>query len=112
MMEGKIVASSKKLEADLVSDSNEARKVDIDPNVGAPLSLSEMIRFNRSLGLSRLDDDTFKRGYELIGASKKVELEDRWKKLQIVELELFVKRVELVKDEASLIWEATNSSGN
>ncbi|KAK4258382.1 hypothetical protein QN277_007837 [Acacia crassicarpa] len=95
---------SDSLEADLVSDSNEARKAD--------LSLSEMIRFNRSLGLSRLDDDAFKRGYELIGGSKKAELEDRWKKLQIAEFELFVKRIELVKDEASLIWEATNSSGN
>ncbi|KAI9119678.1 hypothetical protein K1719_009554 [Acacia pycnantha] len=112
MKEGKIVAASKKPEADLVSDSNEARKVDIDRNAGAPLSLSEIIRFKRSLGLSGLDDDAFKRGYELIGASKKAELEDRWKKLQIAELELFVKRVELVKDEASLIWEAANSSGN
>ncbi|KAK4261895.1 hypothetical protein QN277_004831 [Acacia crassicarpa] len=110
--EGSSFAASQKLVADLVSDSKEARKVDIDRNAGSPLSLGEMIRFNKSLGLSGLDDDAIKRGYEMIGASKKAELEDRWKKLKIAELELFVKRVELVKDEASLIWEATKSSGN
>ncbi|XP_054795063.1 probable transcription factor At1g61730 [Prosopis cineraria] len=110
--EGNSVVASRKREPDLVSDSKEVRKIDIDPHAGSPLSLSEMIRFNKSLGLSGLDDDVIKRGYELIGASKKAELDDRWKKLQIAELELFVKRVELVKDEASLIWEATKSSGN
>ncbi|XP_028767030.1 probable transcription factor At1g61730 [Neltuma alba] len=112
MKEGSSVAASQKPATDLVSDSKEARKVDIDPKGGSWLSLSEMIRFNKSLGLSGLDDNAIKRGYELIGASKKAELEERWKQLQIAELELFVKRVELVKDEASLIWEATKSSGN
>lgn len=92
--------------------SKEVIKIDIDQNASSSLSLSEMIRFDKSLGLSGLGEDVIKRGFELIGISKRAELEDRWKKLQVAELELFVKRAGLIQDQATLIWEAHKSSSN
>lgn len=108
--EGSSIAPPPKPKPKANPDSKAAIKIDFDQNTESPLSLSEMIRFDKSLGLSGLGEDVIKRGFELVGASKRAELEDRWKKLQVAELELFMKRTELIKDQASLIWEAYKSS--
>ncbi|KAJ1391171.1 STOREKEEPER protein-like [Sesbania bispinosa] len=55
-------------------------------------------------------EDIFKKGLELIGASKRAELEKRWNELHVAQLELYIEHVKLVADQAKLICEAYNSS--
>lgn len=94
---------------------NEAEEkkelVETEKVVGdSSLILSEMFRFDKCVGLSGLNEDVVKRGVELIGESEKAELEGRWKKLQLAELELFLKRAQLIDYQARLILEAYKSS--
>ncbi|KAI4299240.1 hypothetical protein L6164_032717 [Bauhinia variegata] len=91
-------------------NSKEALKMDIDQSSGSILSLSEMIPFHKNLGMSLMNKDVMKKGWELIGASKREELENRWKKLKDAELEIYVKRIEIIKEQANLMWEAYKSS--
>ncbi|CAJ2629605.1 unnamed protein product [Trifolium pratense] len=63
------------------------------------VNLSESFDFDETcMGLNML-----KRGMELLGEEKRKELETRWKKLKVREMEVLVMRAELVKDHARLI---------
>lgn len=91
-------------------DSKEAEKMDIDEKIDTTSQLLEVIRVDRSFGLYGLSEDMVKRGVELIGASERAELEGQWKDLQVAELEVSVKRAELVAKQTKLILEAYKSS--
>ncbi|OIV93718.1 hypothetical protein TanjilG_16569 [Lupinus angustifolius] len=116
-VKGTSVAAPKpelKLEARSV-DSNKDLKMDIveltDASETDTISyLMEVFQVNKGVGLHGLSEDAVKRGIELIGASKRKELEGQWKELQDIELELSVKRVELIAKQARLILEAYKSS--
>ncbi|KAJ7946853.1 mediator-associated protein 1 [Quillaja saponaria] len=84
--------------------SKGVRKTDIDQQLGM-LSLIEMIRYDKSLGSTGLGKHVIKRGLELIGASKRAELDKMWKYLQVAEMVLFMKRAELIKDQVKLMLE-------
>ncbi|KAM4113042.1 hypothetical protein ACJW30_05G188000 [Castanea mollissima] len=83
------------------------KKMEIDGDSGSGSGsgscLNGMLRFDKSVWL---DERVIKRGLKLIDEEKKVELEERWKEVELAELELFVKRTELIKDQARLILEA------
>ncbi|CAL0313186.1 unnamed protein product [Lupinus luteus] len=110
--------------AALKSESkSEARSVDSNNNVKMGIVeltdasetdmisyLIEAIRASKGAGLHGLSEDAVKRGVELIGESKRKELDGQWKELQAAELELSVKRVELIANHARLILEAYKSS--
>ncbi|XP_011658171.1 STOREKEEPER protein [Cucumis sativus] len=68
------------------------------------------VAFERSLGAVGLPESFLKPGLELIGQSKRTELEEEWKKLHLAELELFLKRTELIRDQTKLILDAYKSS--
>ncbi|XP_061370085.1 STOREKEEPER protein-like [Gastrolobium bilobum] len=93
-------------------DSQESEKMDIDIIPDTNLALSEMIRFGKSGSLFGLNENVIKGGLELMEASKREELEVRWNKLQVAELELFAKRTQLIGDQARLILEAYKSSNH
>jgi len=76
-------------------------KMEIDGDSGS--CLNGMLRFDKNVWL---DERVIKRGLKLIDEEKKVELEERWKEVELAELEVFVKRTELIKDQARLILEA------
>ncbi|CAL0302535.1 unnamed protein product [Lupinus luteus] len=59
-----------------------------------------------------LDKEFIKNGMELLGESKRMELEKAWKEVQDAEFELSVRRVELVARQARLILEAIKSSNH
>lgn len=70
------------------------------------LNLSEMFGFNKMcLGVNLM-----KNGMNLIGESDREELERRGKMLKVQEMELFVKRAELVVDHGRLILEELQGS--
>lgn len=98
------------LYADLSHEKNVTEKMEIDGNQGSGLGsercLNGMLRFDKNMGVVSLDESLIKGGLDLIGEDKKAELERRWREVEMAELEIFVKRTELVRDQAKLIWEA------
>ncbi|KAF3450471.1 hypothetical protein FNV43_RR06554 [Rhamnella rubrinervis] len=55
-------------------------------------------------------EHVLKRGLDMIVESKRVELEEKWKKLNLAELELYARRSQLISDQAKLILDAYKSS--
>lgn len=97
------------LKAELLSSpeaSKGVEKMDIDRNTG----VSEMISFDKNFGLVGLPEHVLKQGFDLIAESKRAELEEKWKKLHLAELELYAKRTQLISDQAKLILDAYKSS--
>ena len=97
--------SNQKGKSELVSAPVEAERAEIDPKAGISVSLSGIIGFDKSL-----PEHVVKLGLALIPESKKAELEEKWKNLNIAELELFVKKSQLVSEQSKLILEAIKSS--
>lgn len=97
------------LKAELLSSpeaSKEVVKMDVDRNTG----VSEMVSFDKTFGLVGLPEHVLKQGLDLIAESKRAELEEKWKKLHLAELELYTKRTQLISDQAKLILDAYKSS--
>ena len=63
--------------------------------------LNGMLSFNKNNVV--LEESLIKKGLELIDKEKRVQLEERWK---MVELEMFVTQTKLIRDQASLMLEA------
>lgn len=57
-----------------------------------------------------MSEEGLNRALRLIEGSKRAELEKKWEELKMAELELFVKRAELIRDQARLMLEASKSS--
>ncbi|GFZ06284.1 hypothetical protein Acr_18g0004540 [Actinidia rufa] len=74
--------------------------------------VSQSIGVKRSIGESSLEEEIMKDGLELIGGSKKLELEEKWKKLGEEEVELYLKRVDLIREQTKLVLEAMKLSGH
>lgn len=96
--------------------NKEVEKMDNDGNPGlgsdSLRSLDEVVRFDKNMSVAGLEEGVIKRGLELIGKDKRAELEERWKEVQMAELEVFVKRTELIRDQARLILEAYKAAAN
>ncbi|XP_050367965.1 STOREKEEPER protein-like [Argentina anserina] len=70
---------------------------------------SEVVGFDKGFKELGLSETIVQQGLELIGGSKCAELKDKWSKLHVAELEVFVKRTELMRDQAKLILDAFKS---
>lgn len=57
-------------------------------------------------GFKELNEDEMKRGLALIGESKRKELEGKWRKLRLAEMELVANRSLLIGEQIKLIFEA------
>lgn len=93
-------------------DAKKDVKMKVDEKTDKTSRLMELMRLDRGFGLYGLNEDVVKRGMELIGASERAELEEEWKELQHAELDLHVKRAELIANQARMILEAYNSSNH
>ncbi|CAJ1961454.1 unnamed protein product [Sphenostylis stenocarpa] len=92
---------------------SEKMQIDPKPDSGeVTMFLHAVSRFTQGFGICGLDERDVRRGLELIGESKSAELREKWKKLQRAELELFVKRAELIAEQTKLIAEALWSSNH
>ncbi|XP_027346641.1 probable transcription factor At1g61730 [Abrus precatorius] len=87
----------------------ESGKMDVDsePIGGSSWPLREMFCFQSGY---RVSEDDAKRGLELIGESKRSEMECKWNKLRAAEMKLHADRALLVWENTSLILEALYSS--
>ncbi|XP_031248064.1 probable transcription factor At1g61730 [Pistacia vera] len=70
-----------------------------------------LLLFDKSVGMAGLEEFVMNQGLDMIGGAKKMELEERWKKLQIARLQLFVEQADLIKEQTELVLEAMKSSG-
>ncbi|KAJ0075475.1 hypothetical protein Patl1_35070 [Pistacia atlantica] len=68
--------------------------------------------FDKSVGMTGLEEFVINQGLDMIGGAKKAELEERWKKLQIAWGQLFVQRTDLIKEQTELVLEAMKSFGH
>lgn len=99
-----------KNELPLVQD--DAKKVGADETEHDwPLSrcLNESIQFGKRIGGLGMDEDIIKEGYGLIEEDKRVKIEEEWRKLNLSEFEVHMKRVGLIYEQSKLIWKALNS---
>ncbi|KAI9198562.1 hypothetical protein LWI28_018220 [Acer negundo] len=108
--------SSKQLAASKVESINgpkDVEKMDVDNDkelsLKTPVDVEKFL-FDNSLGVTGFEDYVVKNGLAVIKGSKKTELEQRWKKLHIAQLELYVERIDLVKEQALLVLESLKSS--
>ncbi|TXG68555.1 hypothetical protein EZV62_003490 [Acer yangbiense] len=108
--------SSKQLAASKVESVNgpkDVEKMDVDNDkelsLKTPVDVEKFL-FDNSLGVTGFEDYVVKNGLAVIKGSKKTELEQRWKKLHIAQLELYVERIDLVKEQALLVLESLKSS--
>ncbi|OMO92674.1 hypothetical protein COLO4_17402 [Corchorus olitorius] len=91
--------------------TSDKKKVD----VGEPMevdkegSKSGVCLFDKSYGVASLEGEVLKHGLEMIGGEKRAALEEKWKKIHIAELELFLQRSELITEQAKLLLELYKS---
>ncbi|XP_044462359.1 probable transcription factor At1g11510 [Mangifera indica] len=100
------------LKAELNDGGKEGEKMEIDNDKEGNLSNAKVkLLFNESVGMAGLEEFVINQGLDMIGGAKKEELEERWKQLQIAQLQLFVERNDLIKEQTKLMLEAMKSSG-
>ncbi|XVF18335.1 hypothetical protein REPUB_Repub11eG0012700 [Reevesia pubescens] len=59
--------------------------------------------FDKRFGVGGLEEEVLKHGLDKIGGENREALEEKWRKLQVAELELFLQRNELVKEQIKLM---------
>ncbi|XP_076884133.1 putative transcription factor At2g01370 [Bidens hawaiensis] len=60
----------------------------------------------RTMGWLIRDEEIIKKGWELVSPAKKGELEAKWKNLKVQELEHFLKKVDVLKEQAEVVLDA------
>ncbi|KDP45631.1 hypothetical protein JCGZ_17238 [Jatropha curcas] len=93
-----------KAELGLGSDvDKEAEKVDKKESHSGLKQISE---FDKGVSVSGMEDFVVKRGLDMLDGAKKAEMEEKWRELHVAELELFLKRNELIREQAKLMLAA------
>ncbi|KAJ8761424.1 hypothetical protein K2173_001555 [Erythroxylum novogranatense] len=86
-------------------EGDKAEKAEVD--VGRSASESQSNRmFDKIIDFAGMADYVTKKGLDLIDEPKKAEMEEKWKKLHVEEVELFLKRIELMREQTKLMLEA------
>ncbi|KAJ6770246.1 hypothetical protein OIU79_020985 [Salix purpurea] len=98
--------NSKKLEAlkaDLGIDAGEERmEVEMERNS----SVKKVLKFDRKASVGTMEDYVARCGLDFAHGVKKEEMEEKWRKLHIAELELFLKRNELLGEQGKIMLSA------
>ncbi|KAH7838830.1 hypothetical protein Vadar_031710 [Vaccinium darrowii] len=82
----------------------EGTREEVELNTSAKRAL----RFDASIGGSSLEA-ILEDGLELIDGTKKSELEEKWRQFRVEEVELHIKRLDLVREQAKLLLETLKS---
>ncbi|KAL8228662.1 hypothetical protein R6Q57_013562 [Mikania cordata] len=84
---------------------------EVEPKVVQPLLSSHGLDHLGLMGLPMTDEVIMNKGLELLSGPKKVEMEEKWKNLKVLELELFLKKVNVLKEQAEVVLNAIAKSG-
>uniref|UniRef100_A0A5B6YM87 Putative mediator-associated protein 1 n=1 Tax=Davidia involucrata TaxID=16924 RepID=A0A5B6YM87_DAVIN len=88
-----------------LNGSKEASKLEVEQDATLPWLVPR-------IGDSRLEEEIIRDGLELIEGTERQELEEKWKHLRVEEVELYLKRVELIREQTKLVLEVLKSSGH
>ncbi|PSS10336.1 Transcription factor [Actinidia chinensis var. chinensis] len=99
------MASPKVDGLEVLDKAKEGEKMDVASNLGS-------VGFNRSIVGLGLEEEIIKDGLEMIRGAKKLELKVKWEQLRVEEVELYLKRLDLIREQAMLVLEALKSSGH
>ncbi|XP_076893351.1 uncharacterized protein LOC143545323 [Bidens hawaiensis] len=104
-----VTAAGAVVKANGVDDKD---KLKMEVELEKKVDISRFVQYGLRNDSSILSEEIVKAGMELVEGSKRAELEAKWKNLMELELELYVKRMELLKEQALVVLEAVKSSGN
>ncbi|XP_076933989.1 putative transcription factor At1g61730 [Bidens hawaiensis] len=97
---------------------NESNSNDNNNNVVSPKKTKVKVNMTPrttkglgSMGWLVTDDVIINKGLELVSPAKKVELEAKWKNLRVQELEHFLRKVDVLKEQAEVVLDAIAKSG-
>ncbi|GMH07062.1 hypothetical protein Nepgr_008902 [Nepenthes gracilis] len=83
---------------------------DIDVKMAVPLNFPREIYFGKDIAGMGLDENIVKEGLKLLDSNKRAELDEKWRTLKLAEVELYLKRVDLVREQTRLILDAMKSA--
>jgi len=99
--------NAKKLEAlkaELGMDVGEEERMEVE--IERDSSVKKVLKFDGSVSGGKMDDYVVRNGLDFAHGMKKAEMEEKWRKLHMAELELFLKRNELIREQAKLMLSA------
>jgi hypothetical protein len=70
------------------------------------------IEFSGSVGNVKFGDEMMKHGIDLINVDQKKELDEKWRLQRLLEAELFIKRLDLAREQMDLVIQALKSPTN
>lgn len=85
----------------------ETEKVDkMEVETESHSGLKQIVEFDRTASVAGMEEYVVKRGLDMLEGAKKAEMEEKWRQLHVAELELFLKRNELIREQAKLMLAA------
>ncbi|KAB5520675.1 hypothetical protein DKX38_024994 [Salix brachista] len=96
--------NGKQLEAsnpELGMDVREEDRVEVEMGRGS--SVKSVLKFDSSVSVGRMEDYVVRMGLNFVHGTEKEKMEEEWRKLHVAELELFLKRNELIREQANLM---------
>ncbi|KAI3741079.1 hypothetical protein L1987_58746 [Smallanthus sonchifolius] len=84
---------------------------EVELKVVQPLRSSHGLEHLGSMGLPITDEGIINKGLELASGAKRVEMEQKWKSLKTQELEHFLKKMDVLKEQAEVVLKAIANSG-
>ncbi|XP_065847702.1 GLABROUS1 enhancer-binding protein-like [Euphorbia lathyris] len=92
-----------------VEEGEKAEKMETAAEMENHVVSKEIPKFDRGMGVATMEDYVIKQGLDMVEGLQKSEMEEKWRKLHEAELELFLKRNELISEQVKLMLAAYKS---
>ncbi|KAJ9169004.1 hypothetical protein P3X46_020475 [Hevea brasiliensis] len=104
-LRGKSLATLKaELGVDVEKETEKVDKMEVE--LDGHSGLKQIVQFDKSVSVGGMQEYVVKRGLDMLEGAKKAEMEEKWRELHVAELELFLKRNELIREQAKLMLAA------
>ncbi|GMG98923.1 hypothetical protein Nepgr_000763 [Nepenthes gracilis] len=91
-------------------NNSNAHGDSVEVKLAGPQCFSEDAIFSKEIVGMGFDENFVKKGLKLLESSKRAELEEKWRKVKMAEIELYLKRADLVCEQTKLILDAMKTS--
>ncbi|OAY24620.1 probable transcription factor At1g11510 [Manihot esculenta] len=97
-----LTALKAELGADIEKENEKVDKMEVE--MQSHSGKKHILQFDKRVCVAGTEDYVVHRGLDMLeGPAKKPEMEEKWRKLHVAELELFLKRNELIREQAKLM---------
>ncbi|KAF2299862.1 hypothetical protein GH714_004938 [Hevea brasiliensis] len=104
-LRGKSLAALKaELGVDVEKETEKVDKMEVE--LDRHSGLKQTVQFDKSASVGGMEEYVVKKGLDMLEGAKKAEMEEKWRQLHVAELELFLKRNELIREQAKLMLAA------